>query len=225
MNPLSKNMSNITINIKDFNQDINLFFRDFNLVVRVLIDQIVHFLRVDSPMVVQLFHQVLHVCSNVVMETYVRIPLYFCLLKLFPKLLDPVYVLALLWWLYVFYDAPGKVSPVNLPLLLFEHHELKPKQLLDDLSAELYHLFAWNSIRKSAKHTFDRLLDRLHEICYLRLEISWLKSNRLLNETVVIPTHIFQKILISQKVHFLKSFLSIFPKTWWSSKNFSIFFL
>lgn len=159
------------------------------------------------------------------MKPHVRVPFNFCLFELLSELLHSVYVFALLWRFHVFYYASCEVCTVNLAVLLLEHQEFKSEQLLDNLSTELYHLLARYPFWVSLKHTLYCLLNWLHEVLDLRLEISWLKSDRLLDKTGVIATDVFQKIWVNQEVHLRKSSLSILSQTLWSSKNFSIFFL
>ena len=159
------------------------------------------------------------------MKTYICISLNFCLLKLLSELFHSVYVFAFFWGFYVFDDASSEVCPVNFALLLLEHHELKSEQLLDDLSTELHHLLAWNSIWILSKHTLHSLLNWLDKIFDLGFEISRLKTNRLLDKSIIIATHIFKEICIDKKVHLRKSSLFMFTQSTCSSKNFSIFFL
>ena len=142
INPLSELKHTITINIENLNQNIDLFLRDFDLIIRVLIDQVVHLLRVNGSVRVQLLYQVFHVGTNVVVKTYIRVSLDFCLLELFSELFHSVDVFAFFRGFYVFDDASSEVCTVNFALLLLEYHELKAEQLLDDLSAELHHLLA-----------------------------------------------------------------------------------
>lgn len=94
INPLSELKHTITINIENLNQNIDLFLGDFDLIIRVLINQVVHLLRVNGSVRVQLLYQVFHVGTNVVVKTYICISLDFCLLELFSELFHSVYVFA-----------------------------------------------------------------------------------------------------------------------------------
>lgn len=55
MNPESKFRQKPTINIENFDQNINLLLGNLDLVIRILVHQIVDFLGVDGSVVVQLF--------------------------------------------------------------------------------------------------------------------------------------------------------------------------
>ena len=55
MNPESKFTQKPTVNIENFDQNINLLLGHLDLVIRILVDQIVDFLGVNRSVVVQLF--------------------------------------------------------------------------------------------------------------------------------------------------------------------------
>jgi hypothetical protein len=103
-------------------------------------------LGVDGSLVVQLFDQVLHVCTDVVMEAYIRVSLNLEAFEFLSELFYTVDVFALLGRLYVLYYASSKVCSIYLTLLLFEHKELKAEQFLDYLSSELDHLLNADSM-------------------------------------------------------------------------------
>ncbi len=190
MNPLSNFKHKPTINIENFDQDIDLVFWNFDFITRILVNQIVDFMGVDGSMVVQFLYQILHVRSDVVMKANICILLNFCILKLLSELLHSAYVFALFWWFNIFYDASCEICAIDLAVLLLKHKELKLKKVFNDLSPELYHLLARYSIGVFVKHTFDRLLNRFHKILDFWIETPWLQSDWLLDETVVITTNI-----------------------------------
>lgn len=113
---------------------------NLDLVVRVLVDQIVDLLGVDSTMVVQFLNEVLHVSSNVVVEADICVSLDFGALELFSELFYSVDVFFLLRWLDILDDASSKIRSVYFAFFLFKHLELKTEQLFDYLPSEFNHL-------------------------------------------------------------------------------------
>lgn len=115
-----------------------------------------------------------------------------------------VLIFALLWGLDVFDHTAGEVGAVDLTVLVLEHQELKPEQVLDDVAAEGYHVRYAHALWVFAKYALDTLIYRLFELIYLWLELSRLQPNRLLNKPCIIPTNCLQQIyMLLQSIYYI----------------------
>ena len=139
---------------------------------------------------IEFLDQIFHIGTNVIMKANISIFFNLACFKLLAILFHAIYVFAFLWRLHIFDYASGKISSVYLSLLLFEHLEFKSKQLLDYLSPEFDHLLNAKSIRMIWIHTLNRLLNWINKFLHFRPEISRLKTNGLLNKSIIVSAYI-----------------------------------